>query len=64
MFEEIFRGFLGAQAFGLGEIKLRVVSTSPGGIVKIAEGTEVELLPQAIEVPERPVPSSVFHLSL
>ena len=52
MFEEIFRGFLGAQAFGLGEIKLRVISTSPGGIVKITEGTEVELLPQAIEVPE------------
>ncbi|NTV28030.1 MAG: AAA family ATPase, partial [Methanothrix sp.] len=26
MFEEIFRGFLGAQAFGLGEIKLRVIS--------------------------------------
>jgi transitional endoplasmic reticulum ATPase len=61
MFEEIFRGFLGAQAFGLGEIKLRVVSTSPGGIVKIAEGTEIELLPQAIEVPERPVPSVVYE---
>ena len=61
MFEEIFRGFLGAQAFGLGEIKLRVVSTSPGGIVKIAEGTEVELLPQAIEVPDRSVPSVVYE---
>jgi len=61
MFEDIFRGFLGAQAFGLGEIKLRVVSTSPGGIVKITEGTEVELLPQAIEVPERPVPSVVYE---
>jgi transitional endoplasmic reticulum ATPase len=61
MFEEIFRGFLGAQAFGLGEIKLRVVSTSPGGIVKITEGTEIELLPQAIEVPERPVPSVVYE---
>lgn len=61
MFEEIFRGFLGAQAFGLGEIKLRVVSTSPGGIVKITEGTEVELLPQAIEVPDRSVPSVVYE---
>ena len=61
MFEEIFRGFLGAQAFGLGEIKLRVVSTSPGGIVKITEGTEIELLPQAIEVSERPVPSVVYE---
>ncbi len=61
MFEEIFRGFLGAQAFGLGEIKLRVVSTSPGGIVKITEGTEIELIPQAIEVSERPVPSVVYE---
>lgn len=61
MFEEIFRGFLGAQAFGLGEIKLRVISTSPAGIVKIGEGTEVELLPQAVETPERSVPSVVYE---
>lgn len=61
MFEEIFRGFLGAQAFGLGEIKLRVVSTSPAGIVKITENTEIELLPQAVEVAERPVPSVVYE---
>jgi transitional endoplasmic reticulum ATPase len=61
MFEEIFRGFLGAQAFGLGEIKLRVISTSPGGIIKITEATEIELLPQAIEAPERPVPSVVYE---
>jgi len=61
MFEEIFRGFLGAQAFGLGEIKLRVVTTSPSGIVKITEGTEIELLPQAVEVAERPVPSVVYE---
>jgi len=61
MFEEIFRGFLGAQAFGLGEIKLRVVSTSPAGIVKITEATEIELLPQAVETPERSVPSVVYE---
>ena len=61
MFEELFRGFLGAQAFGLGEIKLRVVSTSPAGIVKITEGTDIELLPQAVESPERSVPSVVYE---
>ncbi|MGV8174831.1 MAG: CDC48 family AAA ATPase [Methanothrix sp.] len=61
MFEEIFRGFLGAQAFGLGEIKLRVISTTPGGIVKITEGTDIELLPQAVETPERSVPSVVYE---
>ncbi|MGB7544393.1 MAG: AAA family ATPase, partial [Methanothrix sp.] len=61
MFEELFRGFLGAQAFGLGEIKLRVISTSPAGIVKITEGTDIELLPQAVESPERSVPSVVYE---
>ncbi|OPY53806.1 MAG: VCP-like ATPase [Methanosaeta sp. PtaU1.Bin060] len=61
MFEEIFRGFLGAQAFGLGEIKLRVISASPAGIVKITEATEIELLPQAVETPERSVPSVVYE---
>ncbi|MDD1737667.1 MAG: CDC48 family AAA ATPase [Methanothrix sp.] len=61
MFEELFRGFLGAQAFGLGEIKLRVISTSPAGIVKITEGTDIELLPQAVETAERSVPSVVYE---
>ncbi|MBN1324015.1 MAG: CDC48 family AAA ATPase [Methanotrichaceae archaeon] len=61
MFEEIFRGFIGAQAFGLGEIKLRVISTTPGGIVKITEATEVELLPQAVEISERSVPSVCYE---
>ncbi|MGD9912290.1 MAG: AAA family ATPase, partial [Methanothrix sp.] len=61
MFEEIFRGFLGAQAFGLGEIKLRVISTNPSGIVKITDATEIELLPQAVEVSERPVPSVCYE---
>ncbi|MDI9616745.1 MAG: CDC48 family AAA ATPase [Methanothrix sp.] len=61
MFEEIFRGFLGAQAFGLGEIKLRVVSTNPSGLVKITDATEIELLPQAVEVSERPVPSVCYE---
>ncbi|HOK58491.1 MAG TPA: CDC48 family AAA ATPase [Methanothrix sp.] len=61
MFEEIFRGFLGAQAFGLGEIKLRVVSTNPSGLVKITDATEIELLPQAVEISERPVPSVCYE---
>jgi len=61
MFEEIFRGFLRAQAFSLGEIKLRVISTNPSGIVKITDATEIELLPQAVEVSERPVPSVCYE---
>lgn len=41
--------------------ELRVVSTSPGGIVKITEGTDIELLPQAVETPERTVPTVVYE---
>ncbi|MBE0521995.1 MAG: CDC48 family AAA ATPase [Candidatus Methanoperedenaceae archaeon] len=55
MFEQVFHGFFGGS-FGLGEIKLQVVSTAPAGIVKITEMTEVELLPEAValaqEIPE------------
>jgi transitional endoplasmic reticulum ATPase len=61
MIEEIFRGFLGPQTFGLGEIKLRVVSTNPPGIVRVTESTEIDLLPEATEVAERPVPSVVYE---
>jgi transitional endoplasmic reticulum ATPase len=61
MFQEIFRDMLGSQAFGLGEIKLRVVSSVPKGIVKITDATTIKLLPQAVEVPERPVPSVVYE---
>ncbi len=38
-----------------------MVSTSPAGIVKITEGTDIELLPQAVESPERTVPSVVYE---
>ncbi len=55
MFESVFHGFLGASSFGLGEIKLQVVSTIPSGIVKITDMTDVELMPEAFteeEIPE------------
>lgn len=44
MFEDMLQDFLG-PSFGLGEIKMQVVSTSPSGIVKITDMTEIELLP-------------------
>ena len=50
MFEQVFPEFFGGS-FGLGEIKLHVFSTSPGGIVKITDVTEVELLSEAVELP-------------
>ncbi len=56
MFEDFFQDFFGQgveQSFGLGEIKLQVVSTSPSGIVKITDTTQVELLPEAAEITPR-----------
>ncbi len=59
MFENIFHDFFGGS-FGLGEIKLQVVSTSPAGIVKITDLTEMELLPEAVEL-EREIPEVMYE---
>ena len=61
MFEDFFQDFFG-PSFGLGEIKMQVVSTSPDKIVKITEMTEVELLPEAVELPsEQAIPSVMYE---
>lgn len=60
MFED-FMGMFGGPAFGLGEIKLQVVSASPPGIVKITEQTEIELLPEAVALPEKAVPEVMYE---
>ena len=55
MFESVFHGIFAPPSFGLGEIKLQVVSTIPSGIVKITDMTEMELMPEAViekEIPE------------
>jgi transitional endoplasmic reticulum ATPase len=52
MFEDFFQDFLGqdfGSSFGFGEIKLQVVSTSPSGIIKLTDLTQVELLPEVTE---------------
>ena len=65
MFEDFFQDFFGqgmGQSFGLGEIKLQVVNTSPSGIVKITDLTQVELLPEATEItPEQNVPTVMYE---
>ena len=65
MFEDFFQDFFGqdlGQSFGLGEIKLQVVSTSPAGIVKITDMTQVELLPEAMEItPEQNIPTVMYE---
>lgn len=61
MFEDFFQDFFG-PSFGLGEIKMQVVSTSPAGIVKITDITEVELLPEAVELPpEQAIPIVMYE---
>lgn len=65
MFEDFFQDFFGpgfGPSFGLGEIKLQVVSTSPPGIVKITDMTEIELLPEAVEIPpEQTIPTVMYE---
>ncbi|HPS88997.1 MAG TPA: AAA family ATPase, partial [Methanosarcina vacuolata] len=60
-FQDFFRQGFGSS-FGLGEIKLQVVSTSPSGIVKITDMTEIELLPEAREItPEQAIPTVMYE---
>ena len=60
--ESIFEEFFGEAflSFGL-ETKLIVVSTQPDGIVQITENTEIEVLPQAVEVKEVQVPTVTYE---
>jgi transitional endoplasmic reticulum ATPase len=60
MFEHVFQDFFGPSSFGLGEIKLHVVSTSPAGIVKITDITEMELLSEAVAL-EQEIPEVMYE---
>jgi len=51
--DDLFRMFFEQPAFGLQEIRLRVISTVPRGIVQIAQETEIELLPEFVEMDEQ-----------
>jgi transitional endoplasmic reticulum ATPase len=50
--EDLFRTFFQQPAYGLQEIRLRVISTVPRGIVSVAQETEIELLPEYVEAEE------------
>ncbi len=50
MSEDLFRMFFDQPAFGLQEIRLQVVGTNPRGVVQIRESTEIELLPEFVEL--------------
>ena len=50
--EDIFRTFFQQPAFGLQEIRLVVVATTPRGIVHVGRDSELELLPEFTEPEE------------
>ena len=51
--EDLFRMFFEQPAFGLQEIRLRVITTMPRGVVQVAQDTEIELLPEYVEQEEK-----------
>ena len=61
MSEAFFKDFFDSSSFGLGEIRLRVTSTNPSGIVKITDSTELELQAEYQEVQEREEPIGVTY---
>jgi len=50
--EDILRNFLQQSAYGLQEIRLRVVGTAPRGVVQVDQDTEIELLPEYVDAEE------------
>jgi transitional endoplasmic reticulum ATPase len=58
-FGDIFSG-MGAP-FGLGEVRFVVTNTNPSGIVLITDLTDVEVLPEAVEVKEFKVPAVAYE---
>ncbi|WP_297458098.1 CDC48 family AAA ATPase [Thermococcus sp.] len=60
-FDELLRGLFEAMPLGFGELKFVVVNTVPKGIVQITYNTEVEVLPQAVEVREEAIPEVTYE---
>ena len=60
-FDEFFRGFFETLPLAFGELKFIVVNTNPKGIVQITYNTEIEVLPQAVEVREEKVPEVTYE---
>lgn len=44
-----------------GETKLMVVSTSPEGIVRVGDRTQIEVSPEAVDVEERSIPTITYE---
>ncbi|HUF68140.1 MAG TPA: CDC48 family AAA ATPase, partial [Longimicrobiales bacterium] len=51
--DDLFRMFFEQPAFGLQEIRLQVLGTSPRGVVQIGPETTIELNPEYVEIEEQ-----------
>jgi len=60
-FDELLRGLFDNMPIAFGELKFVVASTVPKGIVQITYNTEVEVLPQAVEVREEAIPEVTYE---
>jgi SpoVK/Ycf46/Vps4 family AAA+-type ATPase len=63
LFDDIFESF-GMSPFGIsgiGETKFIVVSTSPEGIVRVTDATDLELRPEAVDIEESAVPTITYE---
>jgi len=59
--DDLIRGLFEAMPIGFGELKFVVVNTVPKGIVQITYNTEVEVLPQAVEIREESIPEVTYE---
>ncbi|ASJ02532.1 AAA family ATPase [Thermococcus profundus] len=59
--DDLIRGLFETMPLGFGELKFVVVNTIPKGIVQITYNTEVEVLPQAVEIREESIPEVTYE---
>jgi len=60
-FDDLIRGLFESMPIGFGELKFVVVNTVPKGIVQITYNTEVEVLPQSVEVSKEAIPEVTYE---
>lgn len=61
IFEDFFEGLFENATFALGEIRFIVVSTQPGGVVQVSNGTDIEVIPEAKELKDVTLPSITYE---
>ncbi|WP_456366940.1 AAA family ATPase, partial [Thermococcus sp.] len=59
--DDLIRGIFEAMPLAFGELKFVVVNTIPKGIVQISYNTEIEVLPQSVEVMEESIPEVTYE---